>query len=78
MHLKLRYDGPVSNFAFKFNMRRYTTAYREVELAGADPYALVGRSVRIFWPADDVFYRGVVRDFDPAAGAYTRPLFGST
>ena len=24
MHLKLRYDGPVSTFAFKFNLRRYT------------------------------------------------------
>jgi len=24
MHWKLRYDGPVSNFAFKFSMRRYT------------------------------------------------------
>ena len=26
MHLKLRCDGPVSNFAYKFNMRRYTVA----------------------------------------------------
>jgi hypothetical protein len=26
MHLKLKYDGPVSNFAFKFNLCRYTKA----------------------------------------------------
>ena len=25
MLLKLRYDGPLSNFAFKFDLRRYTT-----------------------------------------------------
>jgi hypothetical protein len=24
--LKLKYDGPLSNFAFKFNLRRYTSA----------------------------------------------------
>ena len=24
MHLKLRYDGPLSDFAFDFNLRRYT------------------------------------------------------
>jgi hypothetical protein len=28
MILKLRYDGPLSNFAFNFNSRRYTTATR--------------------------------------------------
>jgi len=26
MLLKLRYDGPLSNFAFKFNLRRYIQA----------------------------------------------------
>jgi hypothetical protein len=24
MHLKLIYDGPLSNFAFKFDLRRYS------------------------------------------------------
>jgi hypothetical protein len=29
--LKLKYDKPLSNFAFKFNLRRYTMVGRAVE-----------------------------------------------
>jgi len=28
--LKLQYDEPLSNFAFKFNLRRYNKALKEV------------------------------------------------
>ena len=28
MLLKLRHDGPLSSFAFSFNLRRYNTEYR--------------------------------------------------
>ena len=48
-HLKLKYDEPPSNFAFKFNLRRYIK-----EMCGGK---LPGNLV---------------------AGAYTRPLLGST
>ena len=33
MLLKLRYDDPLSNFAFKFNLRRYTKANGDLETA---------------------------------------------
>jgi len=31
MYLKLRYDGTVLNFAFKFSLRRYTKGFSETE-----------------------------------------------
>jgi hypothetical protein len=39
MHLKLRYDGPVSNFAFKVNSRRYITGHWKhiLSMAGKAP-----------------------------------------
>jgi hypothetical protein len=56
--LKLKYDLPLSNFAFKFNLRRCIT---ELESEADFPY-------------DMEEFRGVL----VKAGAYTRPLFGST
>jgi hypothetical protein len=47
--LKLKHDKPLSHFAFKFSLRRYSV--EKIETIG-DAYL--------------------------AAGAYTRPLFGST
>jgi hypothetical protein len=35
--LKLKYDEPLSNFAFKFNLRRYINA------AGVDTVVIAGR-----------------------------------
>ena len=71
--LKLKYDGPLSNAAFKFSLRRYTEVlvFRDV---------CPGYRIR---PATDK-ERGMkmskevmkLRDFE--AGAYTRPLLTST
>jgi len=44
-HLELRYDKLHSSFAFKFNLRRYTTAYStgtEQEVAAAGTIVAVG------------------------------------
>ena len=50
MLLKLRYDGPISNFAFNFNWRRYTEA---------DPtQALDAAAV---WPLDPAAWGGAPR-----------------
>jgi hypothetical protein len=54
--LNLLYDKPLSNFAFKFNLRRYNTDSEKL-MTG------IGATGKI-----DV----------KQAGAYTRPLFGST
>jgi hypothetical protein len=64
MLLKLRYDGPVSSFAFKFNLRRHNSAWRKyfkdnLEIRG-DVLAVVAALEEL------------------AAWGYTRPLFGST
>ena len=62
MLLKLKCDGPVSNFGYNFNLRRYT-------LAAKGP------------PGSKVTVRGgkLLSDTPASkAGAYTRPLFGST
>jgi len=39
---KLKYDGPLSNFAFKFNLRRYTVL-RLVKWRWFDRLGMVGR-----------------------------------
>jgi hypothetical protein len=61
--LKLRYDIPLSNCAFKFNLRHYRMA---LTMGGA-PVCLGGG--RECCDAK----RSALE-----AGAYTRPLFGST
>jgi hypothetical protein len=53
--LKLKYDKPLSKFAFKINLRRYF-----MENTGDDHN----------------FVTALLANFQ--AGAYTRPLFGST
>ena len=63
--LKLKCDEPLSNFAFKCNLRHYilddrAAAAEEVAAAeAADPY-------------------GAALRYGLEAGAYTRPLLGST
>jgi len=64
-HLKLQCDEPLSNFAFKFNLRRYNMA-----VANA-----VGSNVFDIWLGLGLpwlFY------LSWQAGAYTLPLFSST
>jgi len=41
--LKLEYDGPPSNFAFKFNLRRYNVVVRDETRPISDP----GRAVQV-------------------------------
>ena len=60
--LKLHYAKPLSNFAFKFNLRRYTVV--------AADYAFVIHTTN---PSS-----GDQGELYAEAGAYTRPLFGST
>jgi hypothetical protein len=68
--LKLKYDDPLSNFAFKFNLRRYNKDPRCVGLldTSADPptFSTVAISTTI---TDSGMFE---------AGAYTRPLSSST
>jgi len=61
-HLKLKCGDLLSNFAFKFNLRRYS---KEVAVAERARKAEAGRAMH----ADMA---------DLKAGAYTRSLFSST
>jgi len=63
--LKLKYDKPLSNFAFKFNLRRYS----EASVSLSQVFQLVGTKY------DNAFTGGVVGE---QAGAYTRSLYSST
>ena len=63
--LKLEYDEPLSKFAFKFNLRRYTEADLEVVVKLID-------SERNGSISKAEFASGLV------AGAYTRPLLSPT
>jgi hypothetical protein len=64
--LKLRYDEAPSIFAFKFNLRRYTSGAVgvAVTLPAAASAGAVAASLSLAWRLE--------------AGAYTRPLLGST
>ena len=65
--LKLNYDEPLSNFAFKFNLRRHNTAMQwsfETAAIFAHIDAFVQRCKDLVEVCE--------------AGAYTPPLFGST
>ena len=46
-HLKLQYDGPLSNFAFKFNLRRYNKDFSSV-------LAFFGEAVKEVKPGKEV------------------------
>jgi hypothetical protein len=60
----LNYDEPLSNFAFKFNLRRYSLCNDSSLTYSGDKhvYEKIGESTEV-----------ALR-----AGAYTRPLFSST
>jgi hypothetical protein len=60
--LKLNYDELLSNFAFKFNLRRYDVGGAQVPAAAHDPRAAA--------------QGGLLRT--SMAGAYSPPLSGST
>ena len=76
MLLKLRYDGPLSEFAFKFNLRRYTMASRlaqEGVVTCVATYTLFPQALAPqMW--DEVSHAITWT----LAGAYTRLLLGST
>ena len=67
--LKLEYDEPPSNFAFNLNLRRYTKPKPTDPKTSATQS---GDTAGGTWPH-------VAVDWNRwKAGAYTRPLFGST
>ena len=83
--LKLKYDGPLSNFAFKFNVRRYTTALSK--LAAHEPLRALMRRAGVFEPLAEKLNTPEAEGLDPlarysslclVAGAYTRSRFRST
>ena len=69
--LKLNYDEPLSKFAFKLNLRRYSEVVNAVVEGAPDEAARL-----------DGLYRTVFQYVAVAGGtevgAYARPLFGST
>jgi hypothetical protein len=71
--LKLKCDDPLSNFAFKINLRRYTVA-----LAAPQPTMLIDDWILVQSSCADTaeLLSDVRRELE--AGAYTRPLFSST
>ena len=66
-HLKLKCDILLSNFAFKFNLRRYTKAFGIPVVVAINSF-----------PTDTPAELELVRAAAIAAGAYTRPLFSLT
>ena len=70
--LKPQYDEPLSNFAFKFNLRCYIEAWRAKALSA---FVLRWKGIGVM-PAFRG-WRGKVGDMR-TAGAYTRPLLSST
>ena len=88
MHLRLRYDGAVSNFAFKFNMCRYIEAGARAGLIAPDQVTfdyLKGRPMAprgAAWDKAVAYWTSLASDadakYDSEAGADTRPLFGFT
>ena len=77
--LKLTYDEPVSNFAFKFNLRRYRVVMcvgdAELEMRGrcsAGQKVLACLIIRLALAETFCLNCGIL------AGAYTRSLFSST
>jgi len=68
---KLKYDVPPSKIAFKVNLRRYNVAIQKT----ADNYD--ARS-GLKWDMRSLRLHLQAKHGATAAGAYTRPLFGST
>jgi hypothetical protein len=77
-HLKLKHNEVLFKFAFKFNLRRYSTAAPAAAPRRATPSRGSPRSKckarRPRTPPASATARGPC----PTAGAYTRPLFSST
>jgi hypothetical protein len=88
--LKLECDGLLSDFGFKFNLRRYTKGYESMwqKADGTDnvnadgawvcepPNCMVLKQVQD--EATGEMTEFYIIDPNLEAGAYTRPLFGST
>jgi hypothetical protein len=85
--LKLKYDGPLSSFAFSFNLRRYTmvtvtptTASARITdhrpTAGAGTFT--GPSAEYTSYEISPYRAGGSSDSDEEAGTYTRSHFSST
>jgi hypothetical protein len=69
---KLKYCIPLSTSAFKFNLRRYMTAQQDAAAeGGADGGGVDADGAEVAAPVD------LMAGWS-TAGAYTRPLFGST
>jgi hypothetical protein len=80
--LKLEYDGLLSKFGFKFNMRRYISVAEgedgsgpAVPCIGLSPFRVGPGEVEVRPLGEDQLCVGFA---PPQAGAYTRPLFSST
>eukprot|EP00854_Cymbomonas_tetramitiformis_P028023 gene28023-34660_t len=58
----------IAIFEKEKNKRRH---FREWDLTHVDPWALLGRNVRLWWPEDEVWYSGEVGDYDPATRKHT-------
>jgi hypothetical protein len=76
----MEYDKPLSNFGFNFNLRRYTPGYPKLTALNGSALLL---EVSLDEPGAVVFALRPGTAAAPemnrsAAGAYTRPLFGST
>jgi len=74
-HLKLKGDDPLSNFAFKFNLRRYTSGKYRVELARKHKLQAEASARRHRAEVVDLARRARAA---VEAGAYTRSLLSST
>ena len=75
--LNLKCDEPLSNVAFKFNLRRYSSADETVRVWLA-PGGAAEQSARDLAAANARTKVANTRARRLEAGAYTRPLSGST
>jgi len=69
--LKVNFNIPLSSFAFKFNLRRYSTVVNQTMFLKTNGTGAFGKITIVVLPPElDMAL--------PSAGAYTRPLLSST
>jgi len=74
--LNLQYDDTLSNYAFDFNLRRYS---KNEELTSR--VAALEEELQVYTDSDSAKSLTIKQQLEagaPTPGAYTRPLFSST
>ncbi|XP_047061650.1 uncharacterized protein LOC124668587 isoform X1 [Lolium rigidum] len=53
-----------------FSKRRPRRHFYEVNPRDQDPYKIIKERIRVFWPLDETWYFGLVKEYDPVKGLH--------